>query len=93
MGTKIYTQNKAWKMLLSQRKDSGGSFDKALYGYENKPLQRPSTPLIIIEKEKEKKREKRRIREKGKKRRRKGKRARETPQRLSASTARSRVTP
>ena len=42
--TKIYTQDKAWKMLPSQRGDSGGSLDKALYGYENKPPHRPTHP-------------------------------------------------
>ena len=41
---KIYTQDKAWKMLSSQRGDTGGSLDKALYGYENKPPHRPAHP-------------------------------------------------
>ena len=63
-------------MLLSQRGDLGGSFDKALYEYENKPLHRPPTLLIIIEKEKgkirEKRKKRRRIREKGKKQEEKG---------------------
>ena len=63
---KIYTQDKAWKMLPSQRGDTGGSLDKALYGYENKPPHRPAHPHNNREgkgkdkgKEKEKKSDKR----------------------------------